>query len=423
MKTNRLITGLLALMALLPLGMSAEGTNTISPYSRFGYGLLSDKSNTMQKGMGGTGYAMRSGREINFMNPASYAAMDSLTFLFDMGIDLKSLNTSQKGTDGTTVSGQNFTGGLDYISMQFPLAKWIAASAGLMPMTEVGYNFGEKIADGSSTFSGHGDINELYFGLGVKPFKGLTLGANASYLFGTLVNSTYVYNTPGSSTSLFERQTEIRDYHLRFGLQYGFTVAQEHTVTLGAVYEPQKGLRGNSVGVKYDVTADSRPDTLQTVNLRGNATLPALYGAGISYGWANRLLVAADFTYQPWKDMPFANIDAFGDATSRFSNRWRAALGVQWCNRPRGSWLQRINYRAGLYLCNDYITVAGNNVRERGATLGVGLPVNGLKTVVNLSFEYRNRQATPTPLVKENYMVVTLGVNFNELWFYRNKLR
>ena len=43
--------------------------------------------------------------------------------------------------------------------------------------------------------------------------------------------------------------------------------------------------------------------------------------------------------------------------------------------------------------------------------------------MVNLSLEYRNRRATPTPLVKEDYFVVTLGVNFNELWFWRNKLR
>ena len=37
--------------------------------------------------MGGIGYAMSSGRQINVMwNPASYACIDSLTFLFDMGV-------------------------------------------------------------------------------------------------------------------------------------------------------------------------------------------------------------------------------------------------------------------------------------------------------------------------------------------------
>lgn len=43
--------------------------------------------------------------------------------------------------------------------------------------------------------------------------------------------------------------------------------------------------------------------------------------------------------------------------------------------------------------------------------------------MVNLAFEYRHRQATPAPLVKENYFMVTVGVNVNELWFWRNKIR
>ncbi len=62
-------------------------------------------------------------------------------------------------------------------------------------------------------------------------------------------------------------------------------------------------------------------------------------------------------------------------------------------------------------------------MREKGVSIGFGLPAPAAKTMVNLSLEYRNRQASPQPLVKENYFVVTLGLNFNQLWFYTNKLR
>lgn len=65
----------------------------------------------------------------------------------------------------------------------------------------------------------------------------------------------------------------------------------------------------------------------------------------------------------------------------------------------------------------------GNNVREYGLTMGFGLPAPGSKTVINLGFEWRHRQANPMPLIKENYFSVTLGVNFNELWFYQSKIR
>lgn len=77
---------LLAVMAMT--AAPAALAQTTSPYSKFGYGLLGDNATSAQRQMGGVGYAMRSGRQINVMNPASYAAIDSLTFLFDMGTDV-----------------------------------------------------------------------------------------------------------------------------------------------------------------------------------------------------------------------------------------------------------------------------------------------------------------------------------------------
>ena len=48
---------------------------------------------------------------------------------------------------------------------------------------------------------------------------------------------------------------------------------------------------------------------------------------------------------------------------------------------------------------------------------------NAGKTYINIGFEYKHRAARPQTLVKEDYIFVTLGVNFNELWFWQNKLR
>ena len=38
-------------------------------------------------------------------------------------------------------------------------------------------------------------------------------------------------------------------------------------------------------------------------------------------------------------------------------------------------------------------------------------------------FEYRHRQAHPNPLLKENFFSISLGINFNELWFFQNKIK
>jgi len=412
MKINRILIGLVAL-ASSAAGAMAQNS-TVSPYSRFGYGLISDQANTAQKAMGGVGIAMRSGRQINFMNPASYAAMDSLTFLLDMGLDAKLLKT----TEGNE-KGDNFTGGLNYVTIQVPITKWLGASVGLIPFSQVGYSFGDEIANGTDTRSGSGAINQLYAGFGATPFKGLSAGVNVSYLFGTLINDTYVY---GTATSLFERVIEVRDYNLRFGLQYGHPIGKDHYVTVGAVYSPKKSLRGKTYGVKYDVSADQAPDTIADISLNGNAQMAETWGIGVNYQWRNKLMAEVDFTYQPWKKTKFATIEGF-DLSGRFNDRWKLAIGLQFVSNTRGNWLQRVNYRLGGFVCNDYIKVGDNSVRERGISLGFGLPAPSTKTMVNLSFEYRKRQAHPNPLVKENYFVLTLGLNFNELWFYRNKLR
>ncbi|MDE5941763.1 MAG: hypothetical protein K2H14_06595, partial [Muribaculaceae bacterium] len=237
----------------------------------------------------------------------------------------------------------------------------------------------------------------------------------------------YIYSDGGdnasASTSLFERVIEVRDYNVRVGLQYSFPLGEGNAMTLGAVYSPKKTFLGRTYGVKYDVTSDQAPDTIANVKLKDRAQMAETWGAGISYDWQGRVLAEIDFTYQPWKDVKFATLDGFNDAGASFDNRWKVAAGVQFVNRPRGSWFQKVNYRLGGYYSNDYIRIGDNSLREIGVSFGLGLPAPSSKTMVNLSFEYKNRQATPSALVKENYFVVTLGVNFNELWFWRNKLR
>ncbi len=118
MKISRL-TAAFAIILTSILSLEAQN-GTMTPYSSYGLGVLRDGATSAQRTMGGVGYAMRSGRQINAMNPASYAAIDTLTFLFDMGIDLTSLKQSEV-VDGKTLKDSNFGGGLDYVTMQFPI--------------------------------------------------------------------------------------------------------------------------------------------------------------------------------------------------------------------------------------------------------------------------------------------------------------
>lgn len=183
MKITKLFAALAAFLLALPL--SAQNS-TMTPYSRYGYGMLSDNATSAQRAMGGVGFAMNSGRQINVMNPASYAAVDSLTFIFDMGMDLTCLWQEENGN-----RSHQFAGGLDYITMAFRLHKHLGASIGLLPYSSVGYAFGSDIENGATQRSGDGSINQAYVGVGWEPFSRFMIGFNFGYLFGSTTNSTY----------------------------------------------------------------------------------------------------------------------------------------------------------------------------------------------------------------------------------------
>ncbi|MCM1111274.1 MAG: hypothetical protein NC336_08700 [Clostridium sp.] len=413
-KTNILRT-LLALLLITTGGVAQiMAQDAMTPYSRFGYGILRGNATSAQRQMGGVGYAMSGGRQINVMNPASYAAIDSLTFLFDMGMDFTTLKSTENGD-----KDRQFGGGLDYITMQFPLGKRMGMSIGLLPYSSVGYSFGSEIDNGTDTRQGLGGINQLYAGVSGRLFKGFSVGVNFSYLFGTTTNDTYV--TSDYSTSLFEQLIEVRDWHFEAGIQYNVALSRRNRLGFGLVYSPGKTLLGNARVIKYDLNSDEKRDTVATSRLRNNFSLPDTWGAGVSWEWNNSLTVEADFTYQPWSKAKFREMDNF--IATRFEDRWQVGLGAQFVPKERGGYLERVAYRLGGFYNHDYMRVADNSVREYGLSLGFGLPTNTTKTVINLGFEWRHRQAHPNPLLKENYFSVTLGINFNELWFYQNKIR
>lgn len=423
MKHNQFVVATVLLLTAIVGSLSLHAQNgTLSPYSRFGYGLLRDNATSAQRAMGGIGYAMNSGRQINVMNPASYARVDSLTFLFDMGVDLTNV-WMEEGSGANRVRESHIGGGLDYITMQFPLGRYMGASVGLLPYSSVGYAFGNDIHNGAESREGGGSFNMLYLGVAGRLWRGLSIGANISYMFGTLYNDDYAYTSTGG-TSLFERQLEVRDYHLQFGIQYSHRLTPISVLTAGLTYSPAKKLLGHHRTYLYDPTPENaEPIEVDHGRLGDKYSLAESWGAGLNFQWRAQLMVEADFTYQPWSKARFPGVNESGVAGDHgLSDRYKIAVGGHFIPAPRGSYFKRVAYRAGAFWNRDYLRVQGNNVREYGVSVGAGLPVPGFKTIINVGFEWTHRQAYPASLVKENYLYVTLGINFNESWFRQSKI-
>ena len=243
---------LIASALLAAAGASAQ---TSSPYSMYGYGIIGDRATSLQSQMGGVGYAMNSGRQINVMNPASYAAIDSLTFLFDLGADISFLKSKEGSAKENSIGG-----GVNYLTMQFPICKFMGGSIGLIPYSSVGYAFGNTIEHGALENQGTGGINQLYLGLSGK-VAGLSIGANISYDFGNIIND--VFATPnGGGQTKFEHVMQIRDWNINIGAQYTFRWNRWNKLVVGATYSPRKSMRGKTFVTQQETSQTTVPDTV-----------------------------------------------------------------------------------------------------------------------------------------------------------------
>jgi hypothetical protein len=303
----------------------------------------------------------------------------------------------------------------------------MGASVGLVPYSSVGYAFGNDIKNGAMQNQGSGGINEAYIGFAGK-YAGVSLGFNVSYSFGNIFNDVYSYPTTTTQT-LFEHVMQVRDWNINIGAQYTAKLDKFNKMTLGVTYSPKKTMLGNTWATIQDLDKDSRPDTVGYMSMKGKYYQPNTIGVGLSYTHDrhSHFMVEADVTYQDWskaKYSPLLSDD--GDVLFyglEFNDRYKYAVGAEYTPKIRGNYVQRITYRFGGYYTQDYLKISGNNVKDYGLTCGVGLPTPEGKTLINIGFEWHHRNSSPVSMLTENYYNITIGLNFNELWFWQRKIR
>ena len=413
-----------ALLLTMVTGMAIAQNNTNSPYTRYGYGDLSDQSFGNSKAMGGIAFGLRDGAQINPLNPASYTAIDSLTFLFEGGVSLQNMNISGSGVK---LNAKNSS--FDYLAMQFRLHPRIAMSIGLLPFSNVGYSVSDsKVDNGVSqtrSFTGDGGLHQLYGGIGVKVLKNLSLGVNASYFWGDITRTrTIIYPATSESYSYIQQMgVSISDYKLDFGTQYTLDFNKKHSMTIGAVFSPKHKLNN-------DYTVTTQVSTTNSNNLDATLELPNTFGVGFTYNYDKRLTVGADYSLQQWSKTKFG-VNTSDDAvredfneTYTYCNRHKVSVGAEYIPNLMGrSYLSHIKYRLGAYYTTPYYKIGGKEAtREYGVTAGFGLPVPRSRSILSISGQFVRVKGLETNMVNENIFRVSIGLTFNERWFFKRRV-
>ncbi|MDL2265284.1 hypothetical protein LJC43_02735 [Parabacteroides sp. OttesenSCG-928-G21] len=399
--------------------------NTNSPYTRFGYGELANRSFGAGRSMGGVGYGLRSSKQINPLNPASYTGMDSLTFLFDFGV-----NAQLSWYDDGVNKQKDTNGNIEYMAMQFPISKRMAVSIGILPYSYVGYKYGADISDGDAPYReqyiGTGGLNDIYAGLSIDIWKKrLSVGANVGYLFGNVNHNSRMNFESNTGRLIYTtKEVKVKDLKLDFGLQYTHPLSATQHFVVGLAYSPSNRLNAKSTEIVQIGTGLSAD--IDTTTITGQRfDIPNSFGLGFSYVKANKLTVAADILYETWGEAHF-----FGDKGD-FKDRIRIAAGLEYLpNYQERAFFKRVRYRAGLHYSNSYLKInsveengkTGFGYDEYGASVGFGLPLVDNRSFINIGIEYVKIKPESKLMIDEQYLRFTLNYTFNERWFFKFKV-
>jgi hypothetical protein len=424
--------GIIALLGLFifSLLMPAQAQVRVdSPYSRYGIGDLNTSNNAKTESMGGLSFSIADPNHINSNNPASYAATDSGSFVFDAGF--LGMMLESKASNGSSES--NYFN-LAHLKVGLPITRWMRASIGLMPYTTVGYDVkGVGMYDSIGTvehrYIGDGGLNRFYMGAGFRIIKNLYIGANASYIFGKGVYSRET-NMPDMINTFKVRvsnEIDVGSFYFDYGLQYTLRLSNETKdkennrlgkyMRFGFVYANQQTLGSglSRSSVTFTTGSDGYEFIKDTIFLEndipGEVTIPAKIGGGLSYYHDGKWMIGFDVNFQDW-----AKFRAYGINDS---------LVTSISYHLGGSYnIKGYNIRAGFRYFDSYLELKSHKINDYGISFGVGFPLRSDRetvSYVDLGFEFGRRGTTEDGLIEQNYFKINLGVTIRNRWFQRQK--
>lgn len=438
-KQKRFFISLIVLFTLISSGFAQQvGVN--SPYGRYGYGLLSKPSLGATESMGGVSYGIRRGSNINPGNPASYSAADSLNFTMEMGV------SGQFSQLSDNVNKQDFkNANFDYLAFQFPLVKNMGVSLGILPYSKVGYDFGRNIIKEEisyiETFSGSGGLSQIYGGVGYAPYKYVSLGANVSYLFGSINHSRELpaVGQGDAFSRVVSNSFSIKNVKFDFGAQFTYPVSIDKSMTLGVVFSPK--INNKTTITPSDLVYSQNSSSFLPIDTLHNQSfdLPETFGLGLSYSTRN-LLVGIDGALQRWSSASYPDYLDNMTSDTRFNDKFSVNMGIEYVADPvHRNFFKRLRFRGGLSYSNSYINtkvydpsisnvvnhIGNAGYKEYGVNVGFGFPFRDMISqrisMVNLGFGYSRMQPEMDYMIKEDMFKISLNININEFWFMKRR--
>ena len=410
---------IVCICVLLSISTFAQ-RGTSSAYSFYGIGETKFKGTSENRAMGGLSIFPDS-THINLQNPAGFGGLKLTTF-------------SVAGSYNATKSVSNIDEGnsenssIDYLTVGVPLSQKWSAGLGLMTYSSVGYRI-QNVTEGSfatsNRFEGNGGVNRVFLSSGYKINSNFSVGATVNYNFGEIETSaleflqTVQYGTRELNTS------QVGGFGFDIGAMWEKKINSKQKLFLSAVFTPESTLTlSNSRSIATiqfsEFTDPFIIDEQEIVVADTKIKLPTKIAFGAGFGEERKWLVGAEFTLSQASSLQ----NRFEDITNaNFENAKKFAVGGYFIPQYNSftSYFKRITYRAGLRYENTGLVVNNKSIEDAALTLGLGFPVPGGFSNINLGMEYGRKGTRAADLVRENYINFTVSLSLNDKWFVKRK--
>lgn len=393
-----------------------------APYSRFGIGEFRNGINPLMKGMGNLSAAYSSPFAMNTENPASYATLLLTTYEGGLQASTRTIraNNESYATGMATINN---------INVGVPVGKHGGFSFGYKPVTHIYYNLQDTANINSygtaiRTFFGDGSLNYAFLGAAFK-FKGLSVGANFGYLFGTTVYADVLesYTESGSASpsvndAQFVRVVQSGGIYWKGGALYSKKIAKNLFMRAGATLTLNQNINSTSDNYWISYNSTGGDTAYQDLSKKGDLTMPMMYSVGIQLADSSKWLVGIDFSAADWSQyQSVSRVDSVTDMS------YRIGVGGQY-TPDAGSirkYLSRVSYRLGFYYGQDYVDIRNTPINYYALTFGAGLPFKKTTDRINAAVEIGQRGTETNGLFKESFVKFTVGITLNDRWFIKRR--
>ncbi|NOU59570.1 hypothetical protein [Marinifilum caeruleilacunae] len=417
MKSLKSVKSIVRIFLLVIIGSIAISSssiaqnNTSSPYSYYGLGELMTQDIINPTGMASLSY--RDGRVLNINNPAALTQLDSMTFIFQLGMVAKFSNLTQ-GNDSDTFNDLN----LSKLAFGFKASPRYGVAVSLSPYTSLGYDItSRELVEGSTDYIirsllGSGGLNQVVFSNGFQITDDLSLGVNGIYIFGNNSRDEIIVPEGGSGFTYQNRSKLIsQGLHFNVGAQYKMDFA-DNSLMLGLKYQPKIGVSAKRVVEVTNIGSVKYEDTD-----RGRYDVPESYGVSLGLNKGKQLWIGADYLLEKWsetqkfeKDNLLLDRNKFSLATIYNANDGYAT-----------KFFKKMTYRFGAFYDTGYIEVRNERIKTAGLSFGIGMPLARGNGMINLSFEFGQMGSTKNNLVREDFGRINIEMNLFENWFFKRK--